>query len=385
VNKLTATTSQVRGILRRLRPPSGRPLSLRFPYTFDQKANPGITVSFQSGESAIAMGNGTVTAAQPVQPFWAFSPGSLHASRSSYQVVIDHGFEVRTVVHGLSSVNVRVGQAVTRGEVIGTPLTDEVFLAVLYHGNAYDPQSVSRHFKAQNGNIVVNQGGFLRYAPDFTVRDLSDGIISTLVNGVRYFVPRDCQSPPFLLNIDFNGNGSKEGLAAVGISGSDFWNVYTPVEFIETEVIPDGYIGCIGSEFNISPMLDLRNYDAVTSVIRMERISPMSVQGGSAVRFDPMLSTWIGGSDPVTNVIKLRGVPAGTFKLYLYTGEVGALTDFYVSINGGAPSTASATPTANNSFVENNNYVVFDLVLSAYAVLTIQGVGSWSGLQLKRL
>jgi hypothetical protein len=384
MSKLVPNTPVVRGILRRLRPPCARSIGLRFPYTLAQRVNPGITVAFPANESAVACGSGKVVAVQPVQPFWAYSADSPHATKNSYQVVIDHGGEVRTVVHGMSSVVVRSGQQVSRGDVLGTPLTTEVFMAVLFNGNAYDPQTINRHFKAQNGNIVVGQGGLLRYAPDLKIRDLSDGIVSTLVNGYRYFVAATCAKPDFLVNVDFDGSGQKVGLAATGIATTDYWNVYTPVAFTETEVVPADYFGCAGSEFSINPVVFLQNYDGQTSTVRLERVSPMTTDSGGQTRFDAMLSTWIGNDDPVENTFKVKGIPAGTYRLYLYAGDVGALSEFYVSVNNGGPTTYSITPTLNLAFVQNNNYIIHEFVLSAYDVVTVKCVGPWSGMQIER-
>jgi hypothetical protein len=390
MNKLVATTSAVRGILRRLRPPCSRSIGLHFPYTFDQRVNPGITVGLPSGENVIACGSGTVVAAQLVQPFWAYANGSLHGVKNSYQVVISHGSEVRTVVHGMSSISVRVGQSVTRGDVIGTPLTNEVFMAVLFQGNAYDPQSINRHFKAQNGNIVVGQGGLLRYAPDFTLRDLSSGIVSTLVTGWRYFVNADCTMPDVLLNIDFNGNGTKSGLAASGIAASDHWNVYTPISFDQVAVSKGGGYGygCVGVEFTNEPVVYLRNYVQLETPIWFERQFLVS-NAGTSVQFDPMLATWAGGYNggtPYENTFSLRDVPPGDYVLYLYANE-GTPPDtstFYVSVDAGSPTVKTNTPTVTAAFVNNGNYVQYSLTLTAKSTVHIKCYGYIAGLQLKR-
>jgi hypothetical protein len=390
MNKLVANTPQVRGILRRLRPPCSRSIGLHFPYSFAQRVNPGITVAFPAGENVIACGDGKVIAAQLVQPFWAFSPDSPHATKNSYQVVIDHGSEVRTVVHGMSSVSVQVGQSVTRGDVLGTPLTEEVFMAVLFQGNAYDPQTINRHFKVQNGNIVVGQGGLLRYAPDFAIRDLSDGIISTLVDGWRYFVNDDCSMPNVLVNIAFNGNGSKTGLAANGIAATDFWNVYTPVSFDQVVVTTGGGYGygCVGLEFTNDPVVYLLDYAQVETPIWFERQFMVS-NAGTSSRFDPMLSRWAGGYNsgtPYENTFSLRDVPPGNYVLYLYANE-GTPPDtstFYVSVDNGAPTVKTNTPTGTAAFVVDRNYVQYPLTLTAKSTIHIRCYGYIAGLQIKR-
>ena len=382
MSQLVPNNSAVRGVLRRLRPPCSRSATLSYTFSFDQRVNPGLTLQFPSGESARAAGGGRVVGSGSLKPFWAYLPGSTHATNNSYQVVIDHGAGVRTVVHGLQSVAVGVGQNVTRGQVLGTTLNSEVFFAVLFNESPYDPTSINRHFSSQDGNKVIGQGGMLRYAPDIGVRDLSDGIMSTLISGLRYFVPLTCAKPPFLVNIDFNGNGEKVGLAATGISASDYWNVYTAVDFTQT----NNYIGCIGSTFNISPVVPLQNYAGVLSTARLERVSPMTDDAGSDDRFDEMLSTWIGGDNgaPIENTFKVKGLPAGTYTVYLYAGESGETTDFYTFVNSGTPALASVTPTAATSFILNDNYVAPQFVLSAQDVLTIKAVGYWAGMQIRR-
>jgi hypothetical protein len=386
MNKLVANTPAVRGILRRLRPPCPRSIGLHFPYSFAQRVNPGITVAFPANESVVACGSGVVVAAQPTKPFWAFSPGSAHASKNSYQVVIDHGSDVRTVLHGMSSITVAVGDAVNRGDVIGTPLAEEVFMAILYQGNAYDPQSINRHFKVQNGNIVLGQGGLLRYAPDFSVRDLSDGIVSTLVDGWRYFVNDDCEMPDVLVNIAFNGNGSKSGAAVTGIETTDFWNVYTPVSF-EAVSVTVGY-GCVGYEFTDDPVVYLLDYAQLETPIWFERQIMVS-NAGTSSRFDPMLSRWAGGYNagtPYENTFSLRDVPPGDYVLYLYANE-GTVPDtstFYVSVDSGGPTIKTNTPIGTAAFVNNRNYVQFPLTLAAKSTIHIKCYGYIAGLQIRR-
>jgi hypothetical protein len=125
----------------------------------------------------------------------------------------------------------------------------------------------------------------------------------------------------------------------------------------------------------------------VKSVIKLERVEPMTVDAGSiseTVSFDRMLDTWIGGS-AIVNSFRLTGVPGGTYDLYLYAAEVVATTDFYLSINGGASTMKSATPTIVDAYVEGDNYVRFgSMVLPDDSTLTILVVGYLAGLQLHR-
>src|SRR3546814_35123 len=127
-----------------------------------------------------------------LSPVWAYSQGSTLGSSTPQQVVIDHGSGIKTVLHGMSTLSVRPGQDVSRGDVIGAPMTSEVFFAVLFNGQPHDPATINRHFRAQNEKYVPGQGGKLRFAPDFRLRDFSEGVVSTLVSGYRYFVAATC-------------------------------------------------------------------------------------------------------------------------------------------------------------------------------------------------
>lgn len=142
--------------------------------------------------------------------------------------------------------------------------------------------------------------------------------------------------------------------------------------------------------YSADPVLPLRDSTGARSVIRLERVDPLTADAGVGSSFDQMLSTWVGGLDemavPITNGFRLLNIPSGTYDLYLYAGEaVGDTTDFYLSVNGLPYSLQSATPTGSTNFVEGDNYVVFDnLVLSVGSTLDIRVLGCLAGLQLKR-
>lgn len=142
--------------------------------------------------------------------------------------------------------------------------------------------------------------------------------------------------------------------------------------------------------YSVDPVLPLRDSTGARSVIRLERVDPLTADAGVGSSFDPMLATWVGGLDglsvPILNGFRLLNIPAGTYDLYLYSGEaVGDTTDFYLSINGDPYSLQSATPTGAASFVEGDNYVLFgDLVLSSGSTLDLRVLGYLAGLQLKR-
>lgn len=142
--------------------------------------------------------------------------------------------------------------------------------------------------------------------------------------------------------------------------------------------------------YSADPVLPLRDSTGAKSVIKLERVNPLTADAGSGASFDPMLGTWVGGLDgmlvPITNGFRLLDIPQGTYNLYLYAGEsVGDTTDFYLSVNGDPYSLKSATPTGAVSFVENDNYVLFDnLVLVKGSTLDIRVLGFLAGLQLRR-
>jgi hypothetical protein len=388
MTKLVANTSKMRGILRRLRPPCARPTTLAFGFTYAQRISPGYTLVFPPGETVLAPGDGRIAAVGPLPPFWAFSAGSDYATATTLQVVLEHGSGVKTVLHGLSTVSVQVGQRVARGDLIGTPQTQEVFFALLYNDQPFDPSSINRHFQPQDGRFVVGQGGNLRFAPDFSLRDFADGLYETIVGGWHYFYDLACAQNSMLISIAFNGNGSKIGPAVVGISSSDYWNNYEPVGFGPQLVVGNGS-NCTGYLFLIDPVAFLLDHAEADTTVWLERQSMVADRGTSAW-FDPMLSRWAGaysGATPLENTFSLRGVPAGDYTLYLYANQ-GTLPDtstFYVSVNEDAPTVKSNAPTGIAAFVEDANYVAFDLSLSEESVIHITSYGFIAGLQLFRI
>jgi hypothetical protein len=303
--------------------------------------------------------------------------------------VIDHGSGIKTVVHGLSTSSVRVGQQVARGDVIGTFQTSEVFFAVLWNGQPYDPSSINRHFQPQDGTFVPGQGGNLRFAPDLTLRDFAEGLYETLVGGWHYFYNQVCHRADLLINIAFNGNSSKVGPAVAGVIPADYWNNYEPVGFGPLVITGGYYYNCLNYTTTVDPVVFLLDYAQADTTIWLERQSMVADKGTSAW-FDPMLSRWAGaysGGSPLENTFSLRGVPAGNYVLYLYANQ-GTLPDtstFYVSVNDGAPTVKSNTPTVTAAFVENANYVKFNLSLSQESIIHIKAYGFLAGLQLFRV
>lgn len=142
--------------------------------------------------------------------------------------------------------------------------------------------------------------------------------------------------------------------------------------------------------YSADPVIPLRDHKGAKSVVRLERVDPLTVDAGSGSSFDDMLSTWVGGLDglsvPILNGFRLLDIPQGKYHLYLYAGEsVGDDTDFYLSKNGLPYELKTASPTGSLTFVEDDNYVVFeDLVLHRGSTLDIRVLGFLAGLQLRR-
>jgi len=99
-----------------------------------RRMHTGIDLSAPTGTPVLAAGNGVVTRAG-----WESGYGNT--------VRIDHGFNYVTLYAHLSRINVRVGQQVTRGEVIGlvgstgTSMGPHLHYEVIYRGVPVDPQN----------------------------------------------------------------------------------------------------------------------------------------------------------------------------------------------------------------------------------------------------
>lgn len=377
--------AEMRRVLQRLRPPSARPMILRYGFSLTTNFNPGYTLELAADEAAISPGSGTVKAIGQAVPAWSHSAGDALSRGVPWQVVISHGFGLDTVVHGLSSVDVKVGQPVARGVRLGALFSTQVFFTVLFGGKAYNPASINAHFVPQNGNVVPGQGGNLRFAPDLIARNLANGIRTFIANGVAYFTRCD---DPFLINVDFNGNGTKIGLAATGIGNSDYWNLVAGADFISTFV----YALCpdepSAEVFNMNPALPLYDYANQLSAVRLVR-RVQGVFSGTTASFDAMLGTWVGGyvgATPHENTFDIRDLPAGTYDLYLYANDQsGADTStFTVAINGGSPTVKVNTTTGAAAFIEDSNYVIFQVSVNAGDYVTVQTEGFLSGMQITR-
>jgi len=380
------SAATAKAVFAKLRPPCARNSTLLYPYAQEGLVNLGYTLRLPSGEPAVAPGDGVVVGIVNAQPSWKASQ-----PKRTNEVTIDHGLGVSTVVGGLGEVSVHTGMSISRGTRLGLPVSDEVFLGVYFNGSAMNPVVVSRHFRTLSENWVPGQGGKLRFAPDRVTRTTNEGILSTVVSGVRYFVNALVGTPNYLLSIDFNGSGAKTGLAAAGFTGTDFWNVYAPTAFTETVDASCHFSAYAGRAFSATPFQWLHDYRGAKTSVRLEKVAPLSTDAGSHASFDSMLATYVGGYDmfsvPITNEFNLKGIPPATYTLFLYADTTSGpnATDFYVSVNAGAPTVLTNAPTGAGTFVENDNYVKVNLVLSSDDVVAVKANGFLSGLQLKRV
>ena len=93
--------------------------------------------------------------------------------------------------------------------------------------------------------------------------------------------------------------------------------------------------------YSADPVIPLRDSNGNRSVIKLERVEPLTADAGAGAEFDPMLSTWVGGFDgfmvPVSNTFRLTSIPPGAYNLYLYASPAGAPTDFYAAVNSASP------------------------------------------------
>lgn len=383
--KLVPQNTSTWTTLQRLRPPSAKKLYQVVPFNSEGLNNPGNVYRLVVDESAVAAGTGFVRSVRTVFAAWAFTPGTPNASSSSYEIVIDHGNSVQTVVHGLLTTEVSVGQKVARGDKLGELLGSELFFQVLYFNDPYDPVTINRHFGVQDGTKVVGRTGYVKQAPDTLTRNFIGDLVSVIIGGIRFFVNILCDKPPYLINIAFNGNGSKTGQAAIGFDTNDYWNAVLPVNF---ETTSSYRCGPISYTYSPDPIFFLLDYALVTTPVTFERVVQAN-NGGTSARFDPMLSRWIGGYSgptPHENTFLLKYVPSGMYVLYLYANEGSPpnTSNFYVSVGAGAPSLKTNTPTVVTAFVEDGNYVRYELDIPANGYVTIQVFGYLAGLQLQR-
>lgn len=233
IPQVNITDTLSRGVIASLRPPCARSVTVKRGYSLYPRHLGQVLVLPSTDEPITAPANGTVIAvASKTNTSWAHSAGVLDIHKT-FELKIDHGGSVYTAVQGFQSVVPVAGQAVTRGDILGYARTDEFFFQLFYLNSPLDPATYTEFFRGFDGGKVTGKSRKLRGGPDFIARAVSD-IVSYVLGGIRYFVNKFCTKPDLLINIDFNGLGSKSGPAAAGFDVSDFWNTYDPVAFDTT-------------------------------------------------------------------------------------------------------------------------------------------------------
>lgn len=375
--------------LAKLRPPFARSAKLLFAFGSEGRVNNGITVEMEEGEPAIAPGVGNVVSCTNAGAQWQTSSDTVKHS-NVISVTIDHGNGVKTTVSGMRSSLVSVGDKVQRGDSLGEMLTTQLYVELSVANRRINPLQANSHWRIQNGNRVTGQGGKIRFAPDRIVRDLSNGVTAIINSGISYF--KQAVNPtPLLVNIAFNGDGSKQGLAATGFTAADYWNVYAPVNFTAVAsavcYIPSLSYGFY--EYTDDAVLALDDYNSERSSVVLERVAPLAMAAGSGLSWDSVYANWIGGYSgpvPYENTFRLRGMPAGSYELYLYAneGSLPTVSTFYVSVNLGVPTVTTNNPTVASAFIEGANYVKFTLNVPSGGYIVVKTVGYLSGLQILR-
>lgn len=377
-------------VLTRLRPPFARSAYVLFTYTNQGLINDGITFETLVGEPAVAPGAGKVTRIYTAVPDWQTNDAELKRSTVQH-IVIDHGNSVTTVIGGFSSLSVAPGKVVNRGDKLGDLFTNQLFFSLAIGKKSINPCAIGSHWLIQNGNVVTGQAGKIRFAPDRLVRDLSNGINVILAAGLHYFTDL-FRTPQLLLNVAFNGNGSKIGAGAVSVTADDYWNVYTPEDFLATVsgACYYYYYGYYGVQtfyaFSADVVLELNDYTGEHNPVFLERIAPLFSAAGSAASWDNMLTRWVGGylgPVPYENTFRLRGMATGNYELYLYANQ--GATTFYAAVSYDMPVAKPNSPTATPAFLENLNYVKYTLTVPPGGFITFKAVGYLSGMQLKRV
>lgn len=362
-------------ILRKLRPPYAQAMRVVYAFCATAPTNLGLTLEIPAGAVLVSPGDGVVDLIAPLGAKWR---NDLGTSRMT-AVRIDHGAGVKTWLHGLDQVSVGFGP-VTRGQRVGVSALGQVFFAAEQHGQLIDPTFLNANFGLQDGFINVANQTKVRHAPDLLTTAVSD-IASALYSGIRYFLPPVL---PVRLNVDFNGNGTKSGPAAIGEAG-DVWHSVSPLDFFAT---PTTYQACVGVTFQAAQGFFLTDWRGAATKVYLERIE-LTASAGSSAFFDPMLSRWVGGYTGITpklNSFSIRNLPKGTYRVYVYSngGTTSDPTSAYVSVDGGAPTLATLTPVGTAAWVETRNYVKFTSLAVVQGKITFSLYGYLAGVQVER-
>lgn len=387
-------------VMGRLRPPSSRPLRLVYDFSTEVYTNYGFTFELEAGEQPISPGDGTVGSVTRRYVKFKHTIGVLTGT-PSYEITIIHGEGITSIVSGLASVSVQPGNYISRGDVLGIAMSREIFFGVSYNGEVFSPHELGRHWRFQ-GEYVPGQAGKLRFAPDKLIRNFAGTVASTLYGGIRFFIDTITGFKPLLVNVDFNGNGNKQGTAVLGIADDDYWNVYAAGAFnwlsnVNVCTYYYYYYSSTGwcgptKVFNVSPQTWLMDYTGAKSPVWLERIAVATAAAGTLANWDEMLSTWIGGFSGMTpeeNFFSIRGLVAGSYRLCLYSDPMNRIpaigSIFGAAVDNGTPVWKTTVAAPATSFVENVNYVTYDLTVPAGSVITVKAYGYFDGLQVMRL
>ena len=273
-------TREALSVMTSLRPPSSRPLKLLYGFSSEVYSNQGYTFEIEAGESVICPGSGKVANAIKRVAKFAHT-GGLLAIQATYEVTLTHGQGIQTLIGGLSTLAVYPGATVSRGDILGTPATNQIFFGVSYNQEVINPRDLGRHWWFQ-GEYVPGQAGNLRYAPDKLIRNFAGTVYSVISGGLRYFIDRMRGFNPLLLNVDFNGTGTKTGFGALGFTSADYWNVYAAGAFFWI----NGLTPCSGwyyyatygpcgstKVFNRNPQTFLNDSTGLKSPVWLERVA----------------------------------------------------------------------------------------------------------------
>lgn len=391
-------TREALSVMGSLRPPSSRPLRLLYGFSAEVYTNHGFTFQIEPGEYAVSPGAGTVLSA--VKRFAKFKHNAaVLTGTPTYEVTISHGQGIQSVVSGLATITARPGDSLARGDLLGQPICNEIFFGVTYQRQMFSPHELGRHWRLQD-EYVLGQAGNLRQGPDKLIRNFAGTVASTIYGGIRYFIDQFFGFKPLLVNVDFNGNSTKTGFAALGYTSADYWNVYASGAFnwVNNQNGCGGYYyyyaySCgVTKVFNRNPQTFLMDSTGIKSPVWLERVATATAAAGSLATWDAMLSTWIGGWSgmlPEENFFSIRGLVAGTYRLCLYADTSlrtpSSNTTFGAAVDNDTPVWKATSPWFSASFQENGNYVQYNLTVPAGSLISVKAYGYFDGLQLERL
>lgn len=378
------TTNQQR-VLDTLRAPSRYKSQILHNFATEGETCYGYVLRLDPNEPVLMPAQGKITSIRRVFADW---PGLDEQYRSQfvYEASIDLGSDITVVITGLSAVSALRGVVYARGTEIGNPFITDILFSLRINGNPVSP-GVNKWMSRQDERWVPGQGGSLRAAPDITERVPAGTGLQKLVNGIRYYYD-SWTAGSFSINVDFNGSGNKTGLAASGISASDYWNTFASGAFVYT-TDPNAcycitYSGPVcGKIPNVPPATFLKAHNGKKTGVRLVRVAVASADAGSAAYFDPMLSTWIGSSLLAANEFSIEGLPSGNYTLHVYSAGP-AVANSSITVTVGAPSTKTVTSIAGAYFLENSNYAKFTFTLASKQSVHLLCAGFLNGLQISR-